>query len=100
MGKHVQRWIFELIKVACCEGLMGFPMAANLYLEVCLQGNASHQGHGFVSLNSAVQRRTSTPIRTKTPKSPLRVLGMKFACNDYSNRGNREKCHSRKCIDI
>ena len=34
VGKHVQRWTFELIKVACCEGLMDFPMAANLYLEV------------------------------------------------------------------
>ncbi len=34
VGKHVQRWTFELIKVACREELMDFPMAANLYLEV------------------------------------------------------------------
>ena len=34
VGKHVQRWTFELIKVACCQGVRDFRMAANLYLEV------------------------------------------------------------------
>ena len=34
VGKPVQRWTFELIKVACCQGVMDFRVAANLYLEV------------------------------------------------------------------
>ena len=34
VDKPVQRWTFELIKVACCQGVMDFRVAANLYLEV------------------------------------------------------------------
>ncbi len=34
VGKPVQRWTFELIKEACCQGVMDFRVAANLYLEV------------------------------------------------------------------
>ena len=33
VGKHVQRWTFELIKVACCEGLMDFRTYGRLVEE-------------------------------------------------------------------